>query len=589
MEVRRLEATIDQDFANLQFWNVNQDTALIIACQFFEDATYQFDQLVKGEVDATKKLFYQQRILDLMQALEWLIKMIYKNCPESTGDNFNDEEELLVNITSEAFDKSIMHSKAEQIFMPYTQGLYTANVLTSEDGDKYLEFLFPSKEFGILEGINSVLLDEQNRYKMKKYEKADMTFSRLFGNIPEAVYNSRSIAKVEFDFDFPDDYKIGPYTIAQIKEVWYKVIREAWWGDRENQILKSNSNNFPDIFDLKIEEWNFETIDRETTFKIINDLTFTGKKKGKQRYTTPITEPIFELKDGRKIISPRFILNNQPARNILSSLNRIYGDDASIDADMKEIIFIDELSKITKNYDNLLVCHNVPVEGTNIDFGIYDKNTKAISLFEIKWFVEPVTAVEIKSKDKEIKKGLHEQLPKYKKALIENIEEFTKKAFKETLEVKESFFFVLTRVSIGSGLIPKSSYLTINIRMLKKALFESKGNLFEACKSLNNKEYYPVENTDYILELESGRLGSIRVDVDSIRKLPLKFDLTITEDEKVELFGHIMDPHSVPQNQFVQVGPSQYQLKLKNRQSTQKPKLNREQRRKLERESRRSK
>jgi hypothetical protein len=207
----------------------------------------------------------------------------------------------------------------------------------------------------------------------------------------------------------------------------------------------------------------------------------------------------------------------------------------------------------------------VPVEGTNIDFGIYDKNTKAISLFELKWFVEPVTAVEIKSKDKEIKKGIHEQLPKYKKALIENIEEFTKKTFKEIKEVKESFFYVLTRVSIGSGLIPPSPYLTINIRMLKKALFETKGDLLEACKRLNHKDYYPVENIDFSLEVDSGKMGSVRVDVDSIKRFPLRFDLTIPDDEKVELFGHIMD-HSVPQNKFVKVGPNQYQTRNKIKQ-----------------------
>lgn len=131
-----------------------------------------------------------------MQALDWLFKMIYKNCPESTGYTFDDEDELLMNITTEAFNKSIIHSKAEQIFMPYTQGLYTANILISDGGDRYLEFLFPSKEYGVLEGINSVLLDEHNRYKMKKYEKAEKTIAKLFGNIPEAVYHNRSIAKV---------------------------------------------------------------------------------------------------------------------------------------------------------------------------------------------------------------------------------------------------------------------------------------------------------------------------------------------------------------------------------------------------------
>ncbi|MFB4474545.1 hypothetical protein [Virgibacillus sp. SK37] len=584
-KVREIEAIIDQDFEDLDFWDISPDAAIILACQVFEELCLQFDEHISNSTSIDMKVLLKNQMLDLMQGLEWLIKYCFKKCKPN---GYTLESNVpLIEYTNEALKKALIHSKAKQIFMPYNQKLYIATINSDKPNEEEIEFKFPSERFALGEGINYVLLEEHNKYKMKKFEKTDQTISKLFGSIPEMVYQTRSMARVEFDFDFPDDYKIGPYIVKDIKNVWRRVIRDAWWADRDNSIDKhNNTDNYPSLREIKIKNWSLDDVSEEVATKLIDDLTYTGQRKGQQRYTTPITEPIFQLSDGRKIISPKFILNHQPERNILSTLNRIYGDEANIDSDLKETIFINELDKITKKYPNLIVCHNIPVDGTNIDYGIYDKKTSTLVLFEMKWFVEPVTSVEIKSKDKEIKKGLHIQLPKYKKAVDKNTDDFTLKAFNEILEVKASSYFVLTRVTIGSGLIEPSSFKAVNYRMLKKALYDANGNLSEAAKKLNSEFYYPKLNIDFSFEEDVSKMGRVTVIADSFKTLDTSFDLSVPDDETVNLYGFEMDPDKVPANQYKKVGPSQFELYRKPTSNGNR--MGRRERRELERKLRKS-
>ncbi|WP_034680249.1 hypothetical protein [Caldalkalibacillus mannanilyticus] len=210
-EVGKIEAIIDQDFEGLEYWKLSRDAAIILACQLFEEWAFQLGELIQS-APYEQKAELKGKMLDLMQACEWLIKKAFEKCGMD-GLTIESDERLLIKYTEEAYSKALIHTKAEQIFMPYWQGLYTATVNNEEE----IEFNFPSQRFAIFEGINAVLLDDNNNYKNKKYEKADLSIRNLFGNIPEMVYQTRGMAKVEFDFDFPDDYKIGPYTIGDIK------------------------------------------------------------------------------------------------------------------------------------------------------------------------------------------------------------------------------------------------------------------------------------------------------------------------------------------------------------------------------------
>ncbi|WP_025025719.1 hypothetical protein [Caldalkalibacillus mannanilyticus] len=212
----------------------------------------------------------------------------------------------------------------------------------------------------------------------------------------------------------------------------------------------------------------------------------------------------------------------------------------------------------------------MPVEGTDIDYGIYDKESHSLILFEMKWFVEPVTSVEIKSKDQEISKGLHVQLPKYKEVVENNIKDFTLKAFHRELEVKKISYFVLTRVSIGSGLIEPSPFTVVNIRMFKKALFDAKGQLNVAAENLQNGSYYPKINEEFSLEKVTIMMRKVKVIVDSFKILNNSFDLSVPNDEIVHLHGIEMNPDKMPKSRARQVGKSQYELIIKSPSSVKK-------------------
>ncbi|WMJ21542.1 hypothetical protein [Geobacillus kaustophilus] len=557
-EVKRIEAIIDQDYEGLDYWNINRDTALKLLCTLFEEWVYQLDQEIFSFTEP-QKIKLNGFIITLVEALDWLIRMTFKK-NKIDGCNVEDVD-TLIKYTQEAFAKAIIHVKAEQIFLPFWKGLYMAKVDSKNSNKDYIEFEFHSHDVAVLEGINFVLLEEYNHYKLKKLEKVEQTIKKLFGNVPEMHYHTMSIARTEFDFDFPDDYNIGPYTIGDIKNVWRRVIREAYWADRHNRDQKLiDRDSLPDLWSINVENWVLTDVKEKTALKLIDDLTYTGRMKGKQRSSKPLLQPIFQLSDGTRFISPRFILYNQLGRNIITILNRIYGDEANQDADSKETIFIKELIDVTSQYPNLSVCHDVPVDGTNVDFGILDTNDNTLALFELKWFVEPVTAVEIQNKDEEISKGLHEQLPKYEDAIKENGSKFTLKAFGKEIEINESFYFVLTRLTIGSGLIKPSPYKTINIRMLKKALFDTNGNLNEACRKLYDGFYYPKINEDFSLEKAEFKMGNVTVIADSIKKLDSSYDLSIPSDSEVSLLGFEMNPEKVPQMKFKHVGSSIYIL-----------------------------
>lgn len=110
-EVRKIEAIIDEDFEDLKFWNLSTDTAIIISCQLFEKWGLQMEDVIKSSKDIEEKVKLENAVLDLMQGLEWLIKMSFRKCPKD-GLTFESDIPIL-EYAQEAFIKSIIHSKAE--------------------------------------------------------------------------------------------------------------------------------------------------------------------------------------------------------------------------------------------------------------------------------------------------------------------------------------------------------------------------------------------------------------------------------------------------------------------------------------------
>lgn len=56
-KVREIEAIIDQDFEDLDFWDISPDAAIILACQVFEELCLQFDEHISNSTSIDMKVF----------------------------------------------------------------------------------------------------------------------------------------------------------------------------------------------------------------------------------------------------------------------------------------------------------------------------------------------------------------------------------------------------------------------------------------------------------------------------------------------------------------------------------------------------
>jgi hypothetical protein len=144
---------------------------------------------------------------------------------------------------------------------------------------------------------------------------------------------------------------------------------------------------------------------------------------------------------------------------------------------------------------------------------VYDENSKTLICFELKWIIEPFTPSEITKKEKSLEKAIKKQLPTYKKAVEENTSKTLKVAFGNNFnETPNNFYyFVLTNVSVGSGLLDREIYKIANIRMLEKALAESEGNLEILSKILTEERY--IQNVSSYFEFKMSKQNCFGINI----------------------------------------------------------------------------
>lgn len=499
MDINQVEALIDAQMDGLEIYSLKTEDAIFLACQFFETSMQLLDsEFKKRNIHPSKHVGTRELIHDWYGALDVLLRFLATRC---TGTTAPPEGLPLWDVAGKAFARAFAQSNAEDLFKPFRKGLFVHSIEQHEDGPA-ITFNYKNENVALYEHINERLLAEYNASIAKKIEIGYSLANHLHSRgTYEDTFTSKSIILTEAYFDLPDDYKVGPYTIDQLKEVWYKVLREAFYGSyyNRNTLLKQIDSDIElsTLRSLNWKQWNFSKVSKDITQSILNDLSFKVIPK---KYNSLFGEPVIDsetLED--KFIVPSFVLKNQHGRNIISTLNRKYAGKYTLDTGEKERIFVEEINQIISNFDNLLLISSIDIGDTDIDCIIYDKSNKCLIALELKWFNEPATADEIVSKDLEISKGLNAQLPKYEAYLKEKAEDVLRKHTGEELEVRRQYYFVLTRVTIGSGLIERpKAYRVISIRMLKKALWDNRGNLMRAATRMFYGGYLPTPGKHFV-------------------------------------------------------------------------------------------
>lgn len=502
MKLNELKDLYEMKSTELEVYNYKLDDAIIAALQLFELKLSELQN-----INYANPIWKRERIYDLQEALALIIEWIYRygstNSTQTTSGQKN------FSMIEDAFKIANDYLILETSIKSISQGLMKEQK-QSEVDTIYVDFI--SSEVAYFEAVNEIILTDYNRQKVNKMPEIDVRKMQRIGIIAGTAINSRMKQKLDIEFELPDNYVIGPYSIKQIKEIWGYVMTKAFLQLMDNI---SNIKYTPLLMQLlEMEKFTYKYSSKNEINGLLNDLTYRGnyKKKNsrnKEIYSNFLTEPILEI-DGVKHISPSIVLNYQVSRNILSTLNRIYGDDSH---KQKAEQFNRDIIKYVEVYPNLLYAQEVPIKKpiqTDVDFALFDQQTETLLIFEIKWFNEPVTPIEIKSKDAELEKATIKQLPNCYSGILHNPTEFINKAFKVKLSNPKNLNlqgYVLTRCTVGSGNINRNNFEVINLKMLLTALKDCNGDLLAVKQLLNDRAYYPKKNVNFNFDTVTYKIG----------------------------------------------------------------------------------
>ncbi|WP_339322949.1 hypothetical protein [Paenibacillus sp. FSL W8-0194] len=508
--LREIESQLDGAMYNLPMYNINRDKALQLVASLYESLELSLQlQVIRSQDNPETLSEAEKKSEGLKGAFGTAIQHINNICPETEGEDGTGQP--AIDQCIELLNTSSLYQYVEVNYKGIRPGILSPSL--EEDSPDQITIAFRPVDDKIqrYEIMNEILIEENSRLYQDRMSAIKQALHRKYPKLmnwrmKDAYYSAIANSQTDLLFHFPDEMDLAGYKVKDIKHVWSKLLYKAYMASHAarkdclpilDKIGVLPEHMLPNLlYFIHVDE--FDGVDRHVVEAILDDLTF-GTMKGKQKYGSLMTEPIIKLTDGARFVSPTFISHNLAGRNINATLNRIYAGTVDKDTVSKEAYFVHELEEVLRLFPTLKGGGPTQLPGDlpDVDYAIYDPISKTIAALEMKWITEPVTAQEIVSRDEDLYKGLHVQIPNYEAGITANLQSFMKKTFGEIDPVDHINYFVLTKISIGSGKINDGSNRIINIRMLKKALFDHGGNLYEATQSLRTGAYLPQENVHY--------------------------------------------------------------------------------------------
>jgi len=214
-------------------------------------------------------------------------------------------------------------------------------------------------------------------------------------------------------------------------------------------------------------------------------------------------QPLIDLENGFYALSPFVWLNSNAERNFCVLLNMIEVEKNIYSKlkNEKEVIFRDEVISNVRNFGYETI--NGRLDKTDLDIAIIDRSEKICVCIELKWFISPAEIREIDVRTEELAKGI-EQTNKIIELYKKNDSRLT-----NLLKIDNFYrvyFFVGSKNWIGSDDVQDIDIPIINMKLFLDKLAELR-NLKLAADWFNNREYLPVEGTDYEIVPISLKLG----------------------------------------------------------------------------------
>ena len=227
---------------------------------------------------------------------------------------------------------------------------------------------------------------------------------------------------------------------------------------------------------------------------VVSDLTFGA---GEMRSPDPALQPLVRLTKTVLGWAPGLLLNNALERNLTVLLNRLPDarDAYARLSQHKEALLRTQITDDLRGLQFRFWHGEVGAweKRLDVDLAIVSEQEKCCLLLELKSFIGPAEAREIRDRSEEIARGI--QQVKARQTLMQE----QPQALRDALQVSSEFdleWAVASETSIGAIWVQDDSVPVVRAGHLVRKLCQSR-RLVEVCEWLRKREYLPVEGRDY--------------------------------------------------------------------------------------------
>ncbi len=383
---------------------------------------------------------------------------------------------------------------------------WSADDLSYEVYDRFIAKRNPDREVGL----------DPNQIKREL-----LTNMHVSGGVYSVDFTRRLMKKLSLAFEgplssrhaLPDNWQFTYFSLAQYRSIFIclQSMAYAWFAARQiaaadgaAAIAFSSAVWTPRKGILLIAIARHTGIQKSVVQNVLRYLTF-----GEVNVRNPdiAIQPIVDLTNGQYAISPFVMTHVHAERNLCVLLNQVPEDRKLYLQLVDEKESQARSETITSLFGLGLDFKHGPLDGTDLDLAIIDREAKICLCIEIKWFIEPAEVREVLARSEELRKGVT-QAQKIAKMFSDNDARLM-----SLLQIDQSYDFqtmVGSANFIGGHRVQHPDVPITKLWHLASKIQEFQ-NLAQIMDWLRSRSYLPCKDQDYKISevaIQSGKWKS---------------------------------------------------------------------------------
>jgi hypothetical protein len=315
---------------------------------------------------------------------------------------------------------------------------------------------------------------------------------------------------VDGQFSLPADWKLPRFTLQQFRLVarvmWVLAMihfcaRTAASTNGCRDFGFSCSLLFMDKTEIVRQLCRYSGVAEDAVIAIVEDLTYGARG---QTHPDPALQPIIPLSASTVAMSPSLVMSSSMERNLTVLLNRLPEERAAYAAltQEKETKLRKHLMESLSDLGFRFWYGRVPEwgAGSDIDFVVISDVEQECLILELKSFIAPAEAREVRDRSEEIRRGI-EQL-----RIRKELARIFPGPLRALIGVGDQYrlnWAVASETSVGANYVQSPDVPVINARHLISKLCRDR-SLTKSCFWLDERRYLPIEGVHYReVEVES--------------------------------------------------------------------------------------